>query len=116
MTTFLTPEMQEGLAAARRLAARGSTRLRVAADGQTWPILRLWDGGFALRSSTAPRLRGLVDIFDGGRHLMHALVVASDTDGDEQRFDFKRATRALDQAPVDFVRDTAAPAGFIAPR
>ncbi len=116
MTTFLTPELRDGLAAARRLAARGSSRLRVAADGQTWPILRLWAGGFAVGSATTPHLRGLVDIFDGGRHLMQALVVASDADGDEQRFEFKRATLAEDQAPLDFVRDDAAPVGLIAPR
>ncbi len=114
MTTFLTPELREGLAAARRLAARKSARLRVVADGQAWPILRLWDGGFAVEAAGAPHLRGLVDIHDGARHLMQALVIASDADGDEQRFDFKRATLAEDRAALDFVRDVDAPVGLLA--
>lgn len=113
MTTFLTAELREGLAAARRLAARKTSRLRVEADGKVWPILRLWEGGFAMAAADAPQLRGLVNIHDGARHVMQALVIASEPEGDERRFDFKRATRAEDRAPVDFVRDDAAPVALI---
>lgn len=116
MTTFLTRELHEGLAAARKLAARKSARLRVEADGRSWPILRLWEGGFALSADDAPHLRGLVDIHDGGRHLMQALVIACEPEGDEKHFDFKRATLASDTAPLDFARDDAAPVALIAPR
>lgn len=114
MTTFLTAELREGLATARRMAIRRTTRLRVEADGQVWPILRLWDNGFAMQADDAPHLRGLVNIMDGGRHLMQALVITSDTEGDEQRFEFKRATLAQERAPLDFARDEAAPTALIA--
>ena len=113
MTTFLTRELREGLDAARKLAARRRSRLRIEAGGQTWPVLRLWDGGFALDPADAPHLRGLVDIYDGARHVMQALVIASDHEDGEQRFEFKRATRSVDGPPADFVRDEGAPVALL---
>ena len=74
MTTFLTRELQEGLEAARKLAAKKRSRLKVEMDGQSWPVLRMWQGGFALDADTAPKLRGLVDVFDGSRHIFQCLI------------------------------------------
>jgi len=112
MTTFLTRELQEGLEAARKLAAKKRSRLKVEMDGQSWPVLRMWQGGFALDADTAPHLRGLVDIYDGARHMMQALVVASEEEPGEVRFEFKRATRAEDRAAIDYARDENAPVGL----
>jgi hypothetical protein len=47
-------------------------------------------------------MRGLIDIYDGPRHLYQALIVASARDGDMMRYEFKRNTAAATQAPVDF--------------
>ncbi|MGR3321868.1 MAG: hypothetical protein ACU0DK_08055 [Pseudooceanicola sp.] len=113
MTTFLSKELQDGLAAARKLARTRKSRLRVKAGEDVFPVIRFWDKGFAVELETAPRLRGLVDIYDGARHLCQCLIVASDEDGDEMRYDFKRATPAADKAPLDFARPDDAPIGLI---
>ncbi|WP_296763521.1 hypothetical protein [Sediminimonas sp.] len=115
MTTFLSREVREGLEQARKRAARRSSRLRLRVDGETWPVLRLWDGGFALEADEAPHLRGLVDLYDGGRHLSQCLIVASAQEGGEMHYEFKRITAAHDSAPVDFARDDDAPTALIGP-
>lgn len=113
MTTFLTRELQEGLDAARKLAAKKKSRLKVEVGQESWPVLRMWQGGFALDADVAPHLRGLVDLYDGSRHLMQALVVASEEEGGELRFEFKRATRAEERPAIDYERDENAPVGLI---
>ncbi|MFU8882107.1 MAG: hypothetical protein ACNA7Q_07050 [Rhodobacterales bacterium] len=113
MTTYLTRELREGLAAARKLTEKRKSRLRIEVGGKTYPILRVWDGGFAMDIDDAPKLRGLVDMYDGGRHLSQCLIVASEAQDNEMWFDFKRSTRVADHAALDFARDDAAPAGLI---
>ena len=114
MTTYLSKELQQGLEAAHRLARARKSRLRVRAGDREFPIVRFWDKGFSVELDTAPQLRGLVDIYDGGRHLCQCLIVAADEEGGEMRYDFKRATPAANSAPLDFVRPDDAPAGLIA--
>ena len=41
MTTFLSKEVQDGLAAARIASLRKASRLRVHADGEVFPVLYL---------------------------------------------------------------------------
>ena len=89
MTTFLSKEVQAGLDAARKAALLKKSRLRVQAGDDSYRILRMWDGGFALDAETAPHLRGLVDVYDGGRHLYQALVIASDEEAGEVVVEFK---------------------------
>ena len=113
MSTYLSKEIREGLAAARAKALRKSSRLRVLADGVTYPILRLEDHGFVVPLADAPRLRGLVDVYDGGRHLWQCLIVASEEEGDEMLYEFKRQTAALDGPAADFERDPDAPTALI---
>ena len=48
MTTFLSKELREGLAAARKLAEKRKSRLRIDVDGRTYPVLRVWNGGPAV--------------------------------------------------------------------
>ena len=114
MSTFLSKEVREGLDNARLAALKKSSRLRVESGGQSFRVLRMWDNGFAMEAQGAPQLRGLVDMFDGGRHLSQCLIVASEEDGGEMRFELKRVTEASDRQPVDFVRDPEAPVALIA--
>ena len=114
MSEFLPKEVREGLEAARKKTLRKTSRLRVRIDGQIFPILRLWDDGFAVARENAEHLRGLVDIFDGARHLYQALIVASQEDDFEMIFDFKRSTAAIDGPPLDYDVLDDAPVALIA--
>ncbi len=113
MTTYLPKEVAAGLEAARKTALRKKSRLRIEANGSRVKVLSLWDDGFSVEREDAPNLRGLVDMFDGGRHLYQCLIVASEEDGDEMRYDFKRSTEATDRAPLDFVRPDDAPIALL---
>ena len=113
MTTFLSPEVLAGLEEARVRGWQTSRRLRVEAGAQSYAVLRAWEGGFALRAGAAPHLRGLVDLYDGARHLSRCLIVASEEEGREMRFDLKVVTEASGQQPVDFERDSDAPIALI---
>ena len=85
MTTYLPREVREGLEAAHRLALRRKTRLRVVVGDEVFPILRLRDHGMVVPADGTPRLRGLVDVYDGGRHLWQCLIVASAQEGERCR-------------------------------
>lgn len=113
MTDFLPKEVREGLEAARRAELRKKSHLRVRVGEDVYRVLRFWDGGFALEAETAPHLRGLVDLYNGGVHLYQCLIVASAEEDGEMRFEFKRNTAAVDRAPLDFVRDENAPVALI---
>ena len=113
MTTYLPPEVQEGLDAARRRAERRSHRLRVEVEGTPYRILRAWPGGFAVEAEHAPHLRGLVDLFEGARHLSQCLIVAASEEAGEMQYEFKRLTAVASAAARDFVADAEPPAGLI---
>ncbi len=113
MTDFLPREVRDGLEAARKAALRRKSRLRIRAGDAEYRVLRLWDSGFALDADTAPRLRGLVDLYEGGAHLYQCLIVASAEDEGEMTYEFKRNTAALDRAPLDFARDEGAPVALL---
>ena len=113
MSTYMSDEVREGLKAARMAALKKSSRLRVLVGDDFHPILRLWKDGFAVEEETAPAMRGLVDIYEGGRHIYQCLIVAAEAEAGEMCYEFKRNTSALDQAPLDFYRDPQAPAGLL---
>ncbi|MFU1476437.1 hypothetical protein ACM25N_01455 [Roseovarius sp. C7] len=113
MTDYLTPEIRAGLDRARKLAECKSSRLRLHSGDEIYRVLRAWDGGFALALETTPRLRGLVDLYDGSRHLSHCLIVASSEEGGELHVEYKRMTDAQATPPVDFERAQDAPAGYL---
>ena len=79
MLEFLPKEIVEGLAMARTREAARKSRLRVQVGEAVFPVLRFWHDGFALDAATTPKLRGLVDVYDGGRHVFKCLIVASRT-------------------------------------
>ena len=113
MTTFVPKEVQAGLDSARNAALKSAARLRLSVDGTTYPVLRMWKTGFSLHAKTAPHLRGFVDLYDGAIHLFQCLIVASDEEGDEMRYEFKRLTAVSDSAPLDFERAVDAPIALI---
>jgi len=113
MTTFLPQEVQDGLDAARKRALKRASRLAIEDRSGRYRVLRAWQGGFAMDAKTAPALRGLVDLYDGARHLSQCLIVASEQDADELRFEYKRMTEATDRQPLDFYQAPDAPAALL---
>ncbi len=113
METALPRDVQDGLDAARRKAELKSHRLRVEVGDLSYRVRRAWPGGFAVDASDGAHLRGLVDLFDGGRHLSRGLIVAAAEEGGERIFEFKRMTEATGSQPADFVRAKDAPAGLL---
>lgn len=79
--------------------------LTVRAGGKSWPVLRCTARGFCVADEDVPRLRGLVDLYDGERHVMQCLVVGASAGDGEIVYEFKRATLIRDAAPVDFEID-----------
>lgn len=113
MLEFLPKEVREGLEAARKRDRTRKSRLRVQLGEAVFPVLRLWDEGFALDADRTPRLRGLVDVYDGTRHLCQCLIVASTIENGELICEFKRSTPAEDGPALDFWRDENAPVGYL---
>lgn len=113
MESHFSPEVLEGLSRARDRAQRLSKRLRLAVDGAHYPILRIWDGGFALSTRDIPHLRGTVEICDGSRVLHECLIVCAREVGPEMHFEVKRMQRATDEGPLDFLREENAPVALI---
>ncbi len=113
MSEFLPREVREGLELARKQKLRKKSRMRVKAGDQVFTILRYWDQGFALDADDAPHLRGLVDVFDGARHMSQCLIVASEEDAGEMVYEFKRATPHSETPPLDYELDANAPVALI---
>ena len=113
MLEYLPPYVREGLEKARARSTKRRSRLRVQVGGAVFPVLRLWEDGLALDAQLSPNLRGLVDVFDGSRHLLHCLIVASRAENGELICAFKRATPVSDTPPLDFWRDENAPKGLL---
>ncbi|MEL7345933.1 MAG: hypothetical protein AAFN59_13940 [Pseudomonadota bacterium] len=113
MSEFLPKEVREGLEKARKRDLKRRSRLKVRIGEQDFTILRYWESGFSLDADDAQSLRGLVDIYDGARHLSQCLIVASEQSGEEMVYEFKRETAAREKAPLDFERDENAPVALI---
>ena len=113
MLEVLPKDLRDGLEHARKEKLRKKSRMRVKTGDQTFTILRHWDTGFALDADDAPNLRGLVDMFDGARHLSQCLIVASEADGGEMVYEFKRATPHVEKAPLDYEIADDAPVGLL---
>lgn len=113
MSTFVPKEVQAGLDSARLQSLKSASRLRLSADGVTHPVLRMWKTGFSMLSD-APHMRGYVDLYDGEIHLFQCLIVASDEEEGEMRYEFKRLTAVSEGPALDFVRAENAPVALIA--
>jgi len=113
MTTFMSEEVRAGLALARARAARKSSRLRVVIEDHIVPILKFSESAFEVDQLNTPKLRGLVDIYDGSRHLYQALIVASSEEGDRMVYEFKRMTATADGPALDYDRPDDAPIALL---
>ena len=113
MSTHLPDAVKKGLEDARVAMLRKSGRLCVHADDNVFRVVKLWDNGFSVLAEDAPRLRGLVDLYDGPQHLMQCLIVASEEADGVMSYDFKRATQVADRPPVDFERGRPQPKALI---
>ncbi len=113
MSDYLSREMRAEFDAARRAGLRRKSRLRIVAGNDDYPVLRMLAEGFTLDADMVGELRGLVDLYDGSRHLAQCLIMAADIEGGELVCTMKWQTRAGGQMPVDYVRDPDAPAGYL---
>lgn len=113
MSDYLPKELREQLAAAQRKAKRKRATRSVHIGEEAFAILEMSDKGFAVAKEDTPRLRGLVDIYEGPRHMYQALIVAAAEAGDVMRYDFKRNTAASGTPPVDFEQKAVRPAGLL---
>lgn len=113
MIEHLPIEISAALDDARRRTQKRKSRLRVEAGNDSWRVLRQWQGGFALDAAQVAHLRGLVDLYDGPRHLMQCLIVASAVEDGELICVLKSATPVSDRAPLDFERDESAPVAYL---
>ncbi len=112
MEAFISKEIQAGLDQARADAMKKSSRLRVNLGTKVLPVLRMWKTGFAMEAD-APALRGFVDLYDGSLHLFQCLIVTSEEEHGERRYEFKRATAVAEKPAVDFEIPENAPVGLI---
>ena len=113
MSEFLPKEVREGLELARKRALKKKSRLRVHIGDEIYPVLRLWETGFTLDADEAPALRGLVDLYDGSRHLYQCLIIASQEESGQMVYEFKRNTAVADRPAVDYVREENAPVALL---
>lgn len=113
MSTILPKHLEEELRAAVLKNQQRKSRMRVEANGDSYRVLKMWSNGFSVARQDAPKLRGLVDLYDAGKHIAQALIVASEEMDDQLRYEFKRNTLAADKAPLDFERDPNAPIALL---
>lgn len=114
MSTYVPKEVQAGLDRARLARLAKGSRLRIEVNGRVHRVLRMWKTGFSMDAAHAPvQLRGFVDLYDGALHQFQCLVVASEEEAGEVRFEFKRATAVSDTPALDFVRAENAPVALL---
>ena len=113
MTDYLPKEVRAGLEEARKREMRRRSRLCVHAGDDVYPILRFWETGFALDADQVEHLRGLVDIYDGPRHLYQSLIMASGVESGELICTMKRSTEARERPALDYAREDDAPRGYL---
>lgn len=115
MSEFLPRDLRLALEEARKLTERRRSRMRIHAGDAIYPVLRYWGHGFSIDAASVSHMRGLVDLYDGSRHLKTCLVIASEVEEGELICSMKRATEASDRAPLDFARDENAPVAYLPP-
>ena len=113
MESFLSNEVRMGLEQARKRATKTSNRLCVHVGEKVYRVTKTFDNGFCVPADLGVELRGLVDVYDGPKHLFQCLVVCAELSDDEVYYEYKRTTEAVDQAPVDFVRADDAPIALL---
>lgn len=92
---------------------RPKHRLHLRDGDTTIRIEDMWKNGFSTPiTATLPR-HGFIDLFDGAKHLFHALVVASGEDKEHRYFEFKITRDAALGLPRDFEAEAPRPVALI---
>jgi hypothetical protein len=113
MTTYLPKDVQDDLRAAHLATLKKKSRFRVGVANRRIPILQLKPKGFSVAIEGAEQLRGLVDVYDGARHLYQCLIVAAEEIDGEMHYEFKHSTFSQKSAPLDYARDPDAPVALL---
>ena len=113
MSEYLPKEVRDGLERAHKANLRKRSRMRVRVGETDFTILRYWDTGFSLDADDAPSVRGLVDVYDGARHMSQCLIVASSEEDGEMVYEYKRSTRSAEGPALDYEKDAQAPVALI---
>lgn len=113
VSDFLSAEIRAQMDAARRRDLKKKSRLRISDGRSDYPVLRTFADGFSIDASEVSHLRGIVDLYDGARHLSQCLIMAADVEGGELVCKLKWQTAATDRPALDYVRDEQAPAGYL---
>lgn len=113
MSEYLPKEIRDQLAAAQTTRKRKRATRSVHIADEAFAILDMSDDGFSVEAATTPGLRGLIDIYEGPRHLYQALIIASEQDGDAMRYEFKRNTAASTRPALDFEVEADRPIGLL---
>ncbi len=69
MNTFITADVCKGFEQARRKALKSVNRRCVHTNNNVFHITEAWTDGFSVPAKRVKNLRGLVDIYDGPKHL-----------------------------------------------
>ena len=113
MSDYLPADVRDGLRKAQAAGQRRKSRLRLRAGDAEVPIIALKENGFAVSTEHAAALRGLVDVFDGARHLSRCLVVASTEEEGITTFEYKRNTLPTDHPATDYEVSEDRPNGLL---
>ena len=113
MLEFLPKDVRDGLEAARKRDSKRQARLRVQVGEAVFPVLRLSEDQMQLDASLTPHLRGLVDLFDGARHIAQCLIVATTQENGVLICEFKRSTNVTEGPALDYWRDENAPIALL---
>ena len=88
--------------------------LFVVSDGTRFAVLERWRGGFSTSGDIPQLARGVVDLFEGRKHLSHGLAYLESVKGDTRIYAFKTMQDPTLMPPVDHVRQVPVPAGLLA--
>ena len=103
--SYLSKEIQSALHDAHEVMQRKTTRLTLHVGKGVYPIARLWDTGFAIDRNVAPRLNGVVDLYDGPRYLSQCTITKCRDDRRERVYEYTWRVAALSAPPVDYIAD-----------
>jgi len=114
-TAFLTIDPDEMALALRRDAEKKQkkNRLRVRAGEREFKLRELSENGFVVEDASGKHLRGLVDLYDGSKHLAQCLIVCARATASGMAYEFKRRTRIARNHAPDYVVSENAPVALL---
>lgn len=109
MFAFLPAEVRAGLERARKRAPARSRRLSLHLGDAVFPILRIWDDGFAIDAERMTKLRGYVEIHEGSRPILTCLILAAEVADGQLICTYKWSAPVRDSAALDYELDEDRP-------